>query len=78
MALASFAASVVATHWAEDWARHLTDDRGWRVVLMAVAYLAVSGVFFLAKFVLYELLVFTPGASRRGPRGPPAAGTTRS
>lgn len=59
VALASFGASVGVTDVAEDWAAHLTDDRTWRVLLVAAAYLAVAGVFFVAKFVLFHFLVFT-------------------
>jgi putative flippase GtrA len=59
VAVASFLASAVATHWAEIAARHLTAVRGWQVVLIAAAYLGVSGVFFAVKFVIYETVVFT-------------------
>lgn len=65
IALAGFVAAAFGTEWAEDWARHVTGSQGWRVVLVATAYLAVSGVFFLAKFVCFELLVFTPDRARR-------------
>ncbi len=60
VALSSFVASAVATHWAETGARSVTPDHGWQVLLVAGAYLGVSGVFFVLKFVLYELVVFTP------------------
>jgi putative flippase GtrA len=82
VALASFGASVVATRWAEHWARHLTADATWRVLLIAGAYLATSGVFFLAKFVLYDLIVFTAGpadsaaAAAAAAEPAPAATTT--
>jgi len=59
VAVASFLVSAVATHWAEIGARHLTAVRGWQVVLIAAAYLGVSGVFFAVKFVIYETVVFT-------------------
>jgi putative flippase GtrA len=59
VAVASFLVSAVATHWAEIAARHLTAVRGWQVVLIAAAYLGVSGVFFAVKFVIYETVVFT-------------------
>ena len=68
----SFAASAVATHWADIGAVQVSPDRGWQTLLVAATYLAVSGVFFLLKFVLYETVVFSPGAV-----GPPAARTTR-
>lgn len=79
VALASFVASAVATHWAEAGARHLTGDRGWTVVLTALAYLAVSGLFFVVKFVLYERIVFMPGRDKaRSRRAPPGAASTTS
>jgi len=59
VALASFLVSAVATHWSEAGARHLTADRGSQVALTAVAFLVVSGVFFVLKFVIYETVVFT-------------------
>lgn len=79
VALATFLASAVATHWAEAGARHVTDDRGWTVVVTALAFLAVSGLFFVVKFVLYERVVFTPDrivAESAG--GHPGAGSTTS
>lgn len=61
VSIASFLVSAVVTAYVEGWARHLTASAGWRVVLVAGAYLAVSGVFFVGKFVAYELVVFTKG-----------------
>jgi putative flippase GtrA len=58
VAVASFGVSAVVTHWAEVGARHLTAVRDWQVVLITAAYLAVSGVFFVVKFVIYETVVF--------------------
>ena len=58
VALTSFLVSAVVTHWAEAGARHLTGDRGSQVALTTLAFLAVSGVFFVLKFVIYETLVF--------------------
>ena len=75
--LVSFAASAVATHWAEIGAVRVSPDRGWQTLLVAIAYLAVSGVFFLLKFVLYETVVFTPETAGSDAVGPPAARTTR-
>jgi len=49
----------VVTHVAEDWARHLTSSPGWQVALTTLAYLGVSAVFFVLKFVIYETVVFT-------------------
>ena len=59
VALASFLVSAVVTHWAETGARHLTADRGSLVALTTAAFLVVSGVFFVLKFVIYETFVFT-------------------
>jgi putative flippase GtrA len=79
VALATFLASAVATHWAEAAARQVTDDGAWTVVLTAIAFLAVSGLFFVVKFVLYERVVFTPdGVEARSAGGRPGAGSTRS
>ena len=69
VALSSFAVATVVTAAAQRGARHLSADRGWSVVLAAVAYLGVSGVFFVVKFVLYDRLVFS--AARGGRRAAP-------
>jgi putative flippase GtrA len=70
--MTSFAASAVATHWADIGAVQVSPDRAWQTFLVAASYLGVSGVFFVLKFVLYETVVFSPA-----PIGPPAARTTR-
>jgi hypothetical protein len=59
VAVASFLVSAVVTHWAESVARHLTAVRGWQVALITLAYLLVSALFFVVKFVIYETVVFT-------------------
>ncbi len=59
VALAFFLVSAVVTHWAETGARDLTADRGGQVMLITAAFLAVSAVFFVVKFVIYETVVFT-------------------
>ncbi|HLH45885.1 MAG TPA: GtrA family protein [Acidimicrobiales bacterium] len=69
VSLAAFAASAVVTARVERWAKHLTTHADVRVMLVAAAYLAVSGVFFVGKFVAYELVVFTKGPGDRGRRG---------
>ncbi|MGH9095555.1 MAG: hypothetical protein ACRDXE_10380, partial [Acidimicrobiales bacterium] len=66
----SFAASVGATHQAEAWAHRHYDERSWRVLAVGATYLAVSAVFFVAKFVLYHLVVFT-GAGAEPEHAPP-------
>ncbi len=79
VSIASFAASAVVTGYAERWARSFTGTRGWQVVLVGAAYLAVSGVFFVGKFVAYELIVFTKGpGGRAGSGGRRRAAATRS
>jgi putative flippase GtrA len=79
VSLASFGVSALVTNWAEGAARHATSSHGWRVALVALAYLAVSGVFFVAKFAAYELVVFTKGPRRRsGGDGPSDASATTS
>ncbi len=80
--LVTFAGSAVATHWAAIGAGRVAAGRGWQTFLVAAAYLAVSGVFFLLKFGLYETVVFTPVgeagmADRTGAGEPRAARTTR-
>ncbi|MGH8917597.1 MAG: GtrA family protein [Actinomycetes bacterium] len=67
---ASFGASVAATHQAESWAHRHYDDRSWRVLAVGATYLAVSAVFFVAKFVLYHLVVFTGTAGEPEPAPP--------
>jgi putative flippase GtrA len=65
VALATFVVSAVVTHWAEGGARHLTADRGGQVALITAAFLAVSAVFFVVKFVIYETVVFTKTAEQK-------------
>jgi putative flippase GtrA len=63
ISLASFAVSAVTTNWAEGRARALTASEDWQVVLVALAFLAVSALFFIGKFVAYEVIVFTKASS---------------
>lgn len=58
VSVVSFAASALATGWTNHWAPHLTSDRTVRTVLVAAAYLSAYGVLFLAKFAVFELLIF--------------------
>jgi putative flippase GtrA len=78
VALSSYGASVLVTGAAETWARHRTADRQSRVLLVGAAYLAVSGAFFIVKFVLYHFAVFTsePDDGERSRRSAPAPPTT--
>lgn len=66
VSLVTFLASAVATHYAERQADGFTVDHGWRVALVAAAFLGVSAVFFVLKFVLYQRLVFTGPSAPRG------------
>jgi len=59
VALAFFLVSAIVTHWAETGARHLTADRGGQVMLIPAAFLGVSAVFFVVKFVIYQTVIFT-------------------
>ena len=79
VSIGSFLVSAVVTEVAERWARHLTTSTNLQVVLVAASYLAVSGVFFVGKFVAYELIVFTKGpAPEADSSSPPAAPSTMS
>ncbi len=79
VSLASFLVSIVVTDKAEDLARHITHTHNLRVLLVAAAYLAVSGLFFVGKFVAYELIVFTKGPGERaGSASPPDEASTTS
>lgn len=79
VSILSFLASWQVTTFAEVQARGVSEDRTWQVLLVAGAYLAVSGVFFVAKFVAYELVVFTKGpAERRRRHARRGGGATRS
>ena len=80
VALASLGCSVAVTGAAEGWAAGLSDDRAWRVTLVAAAYLAVAAVFFVAKFAAFHFVVFTATApaAGAGTGGPSPAATTRS
>lgn len=79
VSLLSFGMSAVVTGYVEHWAKHLTPAHDVQVVLVALAYLAVAGVFFVGKFVAYELVVFTKGPGGRGRSGGRrGGGATRS
>jgi putative flippase GtrA len=58
VAMASFVVSAVVTHGAEIGVRGLTTDKGWQVAFVTLAYLGVSAVFFVVKFMIYETVVF--------------------
>jgi putative flippase GtrA len=73
VALASFAAAAVTTHWAEAGAVRIFSHRGGQTEVIASAYFGVSALFFLIKFALYERVVFVAGAAETH-----GARTTRS
>lgn len=58
VSLVSLAASSAATEWAGREARTLTADAAVRVLIVAGAYVATYGVLFVAKYLIYELVVF--------------------
>jgi putative flippase GtrA len=62
VSLLSLAASSAATEWASRTAPSVTDSHGLQVVLVAGAYVATYGVLFVAKYVVYELVVFADAA----------------
>jgi putative flippase GtrA len=72
VSIASFLVSAVVTDIVEKWARTLTPSSGLRVVLVAAAYLGVSGIFFVGKFVAYELIVFTKGPAEQADSSSPS------
>ena len=60
----SLAASSAATGWADHEVPAVTTDHTLQVLLVACAYIATYGVLFVAKYVVYELVIFA-GAERR-------------
>jgi putative flippase GtrA len=58
VSLASFVASALATGWASHVAPHVTDSHALRTTLVAGAYLATYAVLFLAKFVVFQVVIF--------------------
>ncbi|MDQ1399074.1 MAG: hypothetical protein QOK20_1006 [Acidimicrobiaceae bacterium] len=58
VSLVSFGASALATGWASHAAPHVTDRHALRTALVAGAYLATYGVLFLAKFVVFQVVIF--------------------
>lgn len=75
VSLASLAASSAATGWAGHAARTVTDNSAVRVLLVAAAYVATYGLLFVAKYLVYELVVFTDGRAPRSRHQVPS--TTR-
>src|SRR5713101_3897420 len=56
--LVSLVAASIATGWANHAAPHVTSSRVVQVALVGATYLTVYGALFVAKFALYELVVF--------------------
>jgi putative flippase GtrA len=55
----SLVAAAVATGWVNHWVHSLTHDHTIRVIMVTAAYLATYGVLFVAKFAVYEMVIFT-------------------
>lgn len=72
----SLVASAAATDWADHAVPGVTSDHALRVVLVAAAYVATYGVLFVAKYVVYELVVFAGDDARRSRHQVPS--TTRA
>jgi putative flippase GtrA len=64
VSLVSFGASALATGWASRVAPRLTSSHAQVTALVAGAYLATYGVLFVAKFVVYQLVIFAGPSSR--------------
>jgi putative flippase GtrA len=59
----SLAASSAATGWADVQVPAVTANRTLQVLLVACAYIATYGILFVAKYAVYELVIFA-GADR--------------
>jgi putative flippase GtrA len=65
ISLLSLLASTVATDWADDAAPQLTASHTLQVTFVAGAYVVTYGVLFVAKYLLYEFVVFPGEPPRR-------------
>jgi putative flippase GtrA len=63
ISLLSLAATSLTTEWTQDHVQSLPAHHGYRVILVTASYLAVFAVLFVAKFLVYELWIFS-GRSR--------------
>ena len=68
VSLLSFGASALATGWANGVAPDLTTSHAQATALVAGAYLATYGVLFVAKFIVYQLVIFADAPATRSPR----------
>lgn len=66
VSLATFIVSAGVTHFTKEWATHVTADRGAQVALTTVSFFAVSALFFVIKFFIYETFVFRKHPTERG------------
>ncbi len=67
VSLVSFSASALATGWASHVAPHVTGSHDLRTALVAAAYLATYGVLFVAKFVVYQVVIFADSSRDDSP-----------
>jgi putative flippase GtrA len=60
ISLVALAATSAGTGWVDALVRHhLTRGHAARVALVTLAYVAVQGLMFMAKFIAYDAFVFT-------------------
>lgn len=62
--LGTAALAVLATTVTDAWIRHSVTSRGEQSVPLAAAYLVAYGIVFVAKFVLFDRVVFADRRSR--------------
>jgi putative flippase GtrA len=76
VSLLSLLASTTITTWVGRVAPSVTSDRAAQVALVAGAYVATYGVLFVAKYLIYDLVVFAGDSSAARSRHE-VASTTR-
>ena len=62
--LGTAALAVLATTVTDAWIKNTVTSRGEQSVLLAAAYLVAYGIVFVAKFVLFDRVVFADRRSR--------------
>ncbi|MDQ6616035.1 MAG: GtrA family protein [Actinomycetota bacterium] len=70
VSLTSFGASALATGWVSHLAPHLTASHALRTALVAAAYLGTYAVLFVAKFVVFQVVIFADAPSDAPPQPP--------
>jgi putative flippase GtrA len=66
ISVVALAASSAGTGWVDALVRqHLSDQHALQVLLVTLAYVAVQGILFVAKFIAYDRWVFTDGGRIR-------------